>query len=251
VRHQLFFYHKGHCEGLREREEQLASRFVLYMPMAKNDIYDAYSDRDLIDAILSGNEEAAIYLIYNRYYGDIRYLCFSYCKSHWYVDDVCQEVFLALKGKNGDWRTLATWTGLSTFRTWLNSVVCHWLQKNRDYLIGLREKKLYSEKEDDPDPVEQVAAVQPTPEDAMLKVMLLEAINSLKNPDQRLVILKELQGYNHTEIAGMLNLLKAKENRIKVDEYGKPMLVNASTIDRIKQQAIFQLKKRFAALKEI
>ena len=31
VRHQLFFYHKGHCEGLREREEQLTSRFFVYI----------------------------------------------------------------------------------------------------------------------------------------------------------------------------------------------------------------------------
>lgn len=220
------------------------------MPMGKNDIYESYSDRDLIDATLSGNEEAAIYLIYNRYYGDIRYLCFSYCKSHWYVDDVCQEVFLALKGKNGDWRTLATWTGLSTFRTWLNSVVCHWLQKNRDYLIGLREKKLYSEKEDDPDPVEQVAAVQPTSEDAMLKVMLLEAINGLSNADQRLVILKELQGYSHEEIADILNQVRRQENRIKLDKAGNEILANAAAVDVLKQRAVAQIKQTMGVKKQ-
>lgn len=44
VRHQLFFYHKGHCEGLREREEQSASRFfVVYLILIrarKQDIFN-------------------------------------------------------------------------------------------------------------------------------------------------------------------------------------------------------------------
>ena len=127
----------------------------------------------------------------------------------------------------------------------------NYLLNNRDYLIGLREKKLYSEKEDDEDPVEKVESHYPSIEENMQKVLLLEAINKLKNQDQKLIILKELQGYNHTEIAQMVNILRAKENRIKVDENGIPILVNAKTIDRIKQQALTQLKKQFTALKEI
>ena len=29
-------------------------------------------------------------------------MCFDYCGSHEYIDDVCHEVYILLKGKNGD-----------------------------------------------------------------------------------------------------------------------------------------------------
>lgn len=215
--------------------------------MAKKNKYDSYSERDLIGAILSGNEEAAIYLIYNKYYSDLRYLCFDYCGSHKYIDDVCHEVYLLLKGKNGDWHPLSTWTGLATFRTWLNKTVRNYFYNNRDYLIGLREKKLYSEKEDDPDPVENVESHYPTIEENMQKVLLLEAINQLKNQDQRLVILKELQGYSHDEIAVILNKVRKEEDRIKVNKDGKEIMADAAAVDVLKQRAVVQLKELLGA----
>lgn len=211
--------------------------------MKKHNIYDDYSERELINTILAGNEEAAVYLIYNRYYRDLRYLCFDYCGSHEYIDDVCHEVYLLLKGKNGDWHPLSTWTGLASFRTWLNHTVQNYFRNKRDDLIGLREKKLYSEKEDDVDPVEKVESHYPSVEKNMQKVLLLEAINKLKNQDQKLVILKELQGYSHEEIAVILNQVRRAENRIKINKDGKEILADAATVDVLKQRAVEQLKE--------
>lgn len=215
--------------------------------MAKKNIYDSYSERGLIDTILSGNEEAAIYLIYNRYYRDLRYLCKDYCGSYEFLDDVLQEVYLLLKGKNGDWHPLSTWTGMASFRTWLNHAVQNYFCSNRDYLIGLREKKLYSEKEDDPDPVEKVESRYPSIEENMQKVLLLEAINKLKNQDQKLVILKELQGYSHDEIAAILNRVRREEGRIKIDKNGIEILADAAAVDVLKQRAVAQLKETLGA----
>lgn len=215
--------------------------------MAKGNTYDAYSEQELVRAILTGNEEAAIYLIYNKYYKDLRYLCFDYCGSHEYIDDVCHEVYLLLRGKNGDWHPLSTWTGLATFRTWLNKTVQNYLYNNREFLIGLREKKLYSAKEDDPDPVEEVESHYSSLEANMQKVLLLEAINKLKNQDQRLVILKELQGYSHEEIAEILNQVRKAENRIKIDKYGKEIMADAAAVDVLKQRAVAQLKEILGA----
>lgn len=214
-----------------------------------NITYNSYTEKELVQAICSGNEEAAVYLIYNRYYKDLRYLCFDYCGSHEYIDDVCQEVYLLLKGKNGDWQPLTTWTGLSSFRTWLNSVVQHFLLKKRDDLIGLREKKLYSEKEDDVDPVEKVPSPTTT-EDMMNKVMLVEAIGRIPNPDQKLVILKELQGYSHREIADILNSVRRQEGRIKVNASGKEILADGAAVDVLKQRAMEFLKKELGQLKK-
>lgn len=213
----------------------------------KKSIYDSYSERDLVDAILSGNEEAAIYLIYNRSYRDLRYLCKDYCGSDEYLDDVFQEVYILLKGKNADWQPLSTWKGLATFRTWLNQCVQNYFYNYRDDLIGLREKKLYSEKEDDPDPVEKVESHYPSVEDNMQKVLLLEAINKLKNQDQKLVILKELQGYSHEEIAAILNKVRRDENRIKINKDGKEILADAAAVDVLKQRAVEQLKETLGA----
>ena len=217
--------------------------------MKKQNPYDALSERELIDAILSGNEEAAIYLIYNRYYRDLRYLCFDYCGSHEYIDDVCHEVYILLKGKNGDWHPLSTWKGLSTFRTWLNHTVQNYLRNYREDLIGLRENKLYSEKEDDQDPVEKVESHYPSFEENMQKVLLLEAINKLENPDQRLVILKELQGYSHEEIAAILNQVRRSENRIKRNKEGKEIWADARAVDVLKQRAVAQLKEALLGIK--
>lgn len=220
------------------------------MPMGKNDIYESYSDRDLVDATLSGNEEAAIYLIYKRHYGMLRYVSNDCCQSFDYADDLCNELFIHLRGKNNDWQPLRSWQGISTFRTWLCRVARHLFLKKRATMIGFRDKKLYSENEDDPDPVEQVAAVQPTSEDAMMKVMLLEAINGLSNADQRLVILKELQGYSHEEIADILNQVRRQENRIKLDKAGNEILANAAAVDVLKQRAVAQIKQTMGVKKQ-
>ena len=217
--------------------------------MRKQNTYDSLSERDLIDAILSGNEEAAIYLIYNRYYRDLRYLCFDIYGSHSYIDELCQEVYIHLKGKNGDWHPLTTWSGISTFRTWLNRTARNLFLQKRASLIGFRENKLYSEKEDDVDPVENVAADQPTLEENLQKVLLLEAINKLENPDQRFVILKELQGYSHEEIAAILNLVRRAENRIKLNKEGKEIWADARAVDVLKQRAVAQLKETLLGIK--
>lgn len=217
--------------------------------MKKRNTYDSFSERDLIEVILSGNEEAAIYLIYNRYYRDLRYLCFDIYGSHSYIDELCQEVYIHLKGKNGDWHPLATWTGISTFRTWLNKAVRNLFLEKRADLIGLRENKLYSDDEDDVDPIEKVIADQPTLEENMQKVLLLEAINKLDNPDQKLVILKELQGYSHEEIAAILNQVRRSENRIKLNKEGKEILADAAAVDVLKQRAVAHLKEALLGVK--
>lgn len=217
--------------------------------MRKQNTYDSLSERDLIDAILSGNEEAAIYLIYNRYYRDLRYLCFDIYGSHSYIDELCQEVYIHLKGKNGDWHPLTTWSGISTFRTWLNRTARNLFLQKRASLIGFRENKLYSDEEDDVDPVENVAADQPILEENLQKVLLLEAINKLENPDQRFVILKELQGYSHEEIAAILNLVRRAENRIKLNKEGKEIWADARAVDVLKQRAVAQLKETLLGIK--
>ena len=204
--------------------------------------YKSLSDEQLIAAIRSGNEEAAIFLIYNRYYSDLRYLCFNIYNSHDYIDDLCHELYILLKGSNADWAPLASWQGVSSFRTWLNRVARRHFLKNRARLIGFRETKLYSANEGDPDPVERVPSKAISAEDRMARVMLVEAIGRLKNEEQRLVIIKELQGYSHAEIAQMLNQRRLAQNLVKQRKDGTVILVTAEAVDVLKQRAVQNLK---------
>lgn len=238
---RCLFYTIGNARA-RSAERAIVQVPLFCLRMEKQNIYDTYSEQDLVRVILAGNEEAAIYLIYKRYYKDLRWLCKDCYGSHEYIDDLCQEVYVLLKGKNADWQPLTTWTGLSSFRTWFNRVVQHMFLKKRDFLIGSRENKLYSAKEDDVDPVEEVEANQPSQEDYMTKVLLLESINKLTNQDQKLVILKELQGYSHGEIATILNNVRRAENRIKLNKEGHEILADATSVDVLKQRAIAQIK---------
>ena len=47
-------------------------------------------------------------------------------------------------------------------------------------------------------------------------VMLIEAINRLKDEDSRLILIKELEGYNHTEIAEILDAKWKAKGNVKI-----------------------------------
>ena len=130
-----------------------------------------------------------------------------------------------------------------TFRTWFNRILRNHFIKKRPLLIGFRENKLYSEKEDEPDPVELLPSADYAPHKIMLKIRLVEAIGRLQNKEQKFVILKELQGYSHAEIAEMINRKRIVDNEIKYDKNGRTIFVTASTVDVIKQRAVQNLKK--------
>ena len=213
-----------------------------------NKTYKSFSDEQLVQAICSGNEEAAVYLIYNRYYRDLRYLSWDLLGSYDYVDDVCQEIYILLKGKQADWSPLKTWQGLSSFRTWLNRLAQYEILKKRKQMIGLRSDSLYSSEESE-SPEERIPA--PHDSEKMLeKVLLVEAIGRIPNTDQKLVVLKELQGYSHREIADMLNSVRRQEGRIKLNAAGKEILADGAAVDVLKQRAMEFLKKELGHIRK-
>ena len=71
--------------------------------------------------------------------------------------------------------------------------------------------------------------------------MSSESISRLKNDDYRFVIIKELEKYNHEEIA-MLLREKDKANNVTRRYRGQITLPTASYIDMIKGRAINELK---------
>lgn len=204
--------------------------------------YDSLTDRQLLDIIFAGNEEAAIYLIYNRYLQDIRYLCFDILGSHDYADEACQEMYILFKGKEANWSTLKSWRGLSSFRTWINRIMRNHILKKHDQLIDSRSNRLYSDDEGSEDSAQQ-ASSDATPDIMYDKVLLVEAIGRIPNAEQKMVVLKHLQGYSHKEIAAMLNAQREKTGC-------KQNIADNHAVDVLMQRAKAFLRKEFGQMKK-
>lgn len=208
--------------------------------------YIALTDKRLITLVLDeGNEEALLYLIYERYEKKLKYYAFRYYDSLEYYEDLCNELYLHLKGANGDWSVLRSFQWRSSFSTWFSSVASHLFWKKRRELLGLG---------DDSDSIDVDNGEQPLPEpkpetENEQRVMLLEAINRLRDEDDRLIIIKELEGYNHKEIAEMLVEKRKREGKVTYYR-GKVVVPNARYVDMNKHRALEEIKVHVEQIKQ-
>ena len=166
------------------------------------------TDKEIVDLIIAGNEEAMLYLLYDRYENDLKFYAWRYYDSLAYLEDLINYLYIQFKGKKGDWQPLKSFQWKCKFRTWFCSVASHLFLEKRDELIGLGGKDGSKGTDGGDKPLPEP---KPEPENQKL-VMLMEAINRLENDDYRFILIKELEGYNHKEIAEMM---VAKRKRIK------------------------------------
>lgn len=208
--------------------------------MKKTINYAKLTDIEICDLIINdGNEEAVLYLIYDRFADDIRYKAYSIFKTLEYLDDLTQILYIHLKSSDVDWQTLRSFRNDSKFRTWfIGSVVNNLFLSKRRLMIGV-EKFHNLLVEADPD--KPMPEPKPEPHKDERMVLVLEAITKLKNDEYRLVLLKELEGFNHEEIAKMIEEKRKRENKIVM--YNKQVFVpNAHYVDMIKARAVKELK---------
>lgn len=201
-------------------------------------IYGALTDKGLIDLVLNeGNEEALLYLIFERYEKKLKFYTFRYYGSLEFYEDLCNELYLHLKGKDGDWSVLRNFQWRSSFATWFNLVASHLFWKKRDELIGLGNDFGSKREEEGEQPIPE----PPVESENEKRVMLLEAISRLKDEDYRLIIIKELEGYNHKEIAEML--IEKRKRDGKVTRYrGEVVVPDAHYVDMSKARALKEIK---------
>ena len=159
--------------------------------------YKDMTDKDIVDLVIEGTEEAMLYLLYDRYEKDLR----------------------------------------STFRTWLNSVISHLFSKKRIELIGLGGEEESIEGNN----VIYISSEHPMESSNQKLVILMEAINRLKNDDYRFILIKELEGYSHKEIAEML-IIKRKEENKRTFYKGKEVVPDATYVDMNKARALKEVK---------
>lgn len=193
------------------------------------------TDREIVDLVIAGNEEAMLYLLYDKYERDLKFYAWRYYDSLAYLEDLTNYLYIQFKGKKGDWQPLRSFQWRSKFRTWFCSVASHLFLEKREELIGLEGK-------DDSIIVNGDDRSLPEPEPVNQKlVMLMEAINRLENDDYRFILIKEIEGYNHKEIAEMMVAKRQKENKVTFYN-GRIVVPDARYVDMNKARALREVK---------
>ena len=195
------------------------------------------TDKDIVDLIIAGNEEAMLYLLYDRYENDLKFYAWRYYDSLAYLEDLINYLYIQFKGKKGDWQPLKSFQWKCKFRTWFCSVASHLFLEKRDELIGLGGKGGSKVTDGGDKPLPEP---KPEPENPKL-VMLMEAINRLENDDYRFILIKELEGYNHKEIAEMMVAKRKKENKVTFYN-GRIVVPDAHYVDMNKARALREVK---------
>lgn len=204
--------------------------------------YENYTDRELITLIIQEHvHEALIYLLYDRYYKDAKFYAYRFYGTLEYLDDLMEDLTLNLMGKKGDYSTLASYQGRSSFRTWLSRVISNLFLKKMDELIGFGKNGVNKG--------EDINRMPETDTKDARMVKLLEAIARLKDPDYKFVLIKELEGYKPYEIARMLQTKWHQENIVKYDNKKNVVVPSASYVYNLKSRALVEVKSIMKTLK--
>lgn len=213
--------------------------FAGFQTMGHN--FELLNEQQIVTLITEGNEEAMLYLLYDKYAKDLEFFAWQYYHTTAYLDDLTNALYIHLKGSNGDWAPLKGFQWRCSLRTWFCSVASHLFQKKRRELIGLP----HAEYSIDTKRVENAMYEN----DNIKLVILMEAINRLQNDDHRFILIKELEGYNHTEIAQMLAAKRIAENRTSSYK-GKQVVPDAHYVDMNKARALKEVKVIVEQLKQ-
>ena len=202
--------------------------------------YKELSDQQIVEKILAvpHDEEAAVYLLQDRYNPLLHKLYNQLTKDATLFDDCVNELFIHMKGQDGSWHTLATFQWRSTFGYWLRGVA---FNKFRDVLAKLIENDGHNISIDSEDPERPKVQIHDGGEESyeriQRKIMLIEAIEQLKDEDQRFVILKRLQGYRSKEIAILLKNKWQKHGIRKYNNKNELVVPDAGYIDVLNERA--------------
>lgn len=223
------------------------------MQIAYHQQYKDLDDRQIIDLVLSdGNEEAMLFLIFERYQPLLKKLCTRYYGDLYYLEQLQVELLILLKAN--DWHPVRGFGWRSSFGTWLGTVAGNLFIKKMPELIGI-DKFPVSIGENGEDGEVNIPEPEPPHENDMHMTLLIEAIQQLEDKDQRFILLREFDGYTPKEIARQLETYRRKENRLKTKKVNgqiEEIIPSAEYVHMLKGRAkdnirviISELKKEF------
>lgn len=208
--------------------------------------YTKLTDKQIVEKILAEphDEEAAAYLLYDRYDPLLRSLYRRLTNEEMWFNDCVDELFILLKGRNGSWNVIANFGWRSSFGYWLKEVAWNKFREVLSKVIENEGHNLSIENSDHEHPKIQIAAGgEESLEHRLRKVMLLEAIGKLKDYDQRFVILKRLEGYRSKEVAVMLQEKWQKEGIKKHNNDKQLVIPDENYVNVLIQRAKKMLKR--------
>ena len=223
------------------------------MQIAYHQQYKDLDDRQIIDLVLSdGNEEAMLFLIFERYLPLLKKLCTRYYGDLYYLEQLQVELLILLKAN--DWHPVRGFGWRSSFGTWLGTVAGNLFIKKMPELIGI-DKFPVSIGENGEDGKVNIPEPEPPHENDIHMTLLIEAIQQLEDKDQRFILLREFDGYTPKEIARQLEAYRRKENRLKTRKVNgqiEEIIPTAEYVHMLKGRAkdnirviISELKKEF------
>ena len=113
----------------------------------------------------------------------------------------------------------------------------------KPYLIGKIKNTISIDDDEDKEPIQLPDNGSEEYEKRKRKIILMEAIGLLKEPDQKFVILKRLQGYNSKEIAEMMKQSWDRHGIQKYDVNGNVVTPTPGYVDVRTQRTKDNLRK--------
>ena len=207
--------------------------------------YSKLSDKQIVEKILAvpHDEEAAAYLLHDRYAPLLQKVYYSFTNDGTWYDDCVDELFIYVRGKDNSWHALAGFEWRSTLGYWLKKVARSRFQNILPKLIENGGRNISIDNDDSEKTKVQIpdGGVE-SYELRIRKVMLMEAIGFLKD-DEKFVIMKRIQGYNSEEIAELLGKKWKEQNIVKYNHDGELVVANVEYVNSKAQKARKNLKK--------
>ncbi|MGM9693960.1 MAG: RNA polymerase sigma factor [Alloprevotella sp.] len=207
--------------------------------------FQGLTDQDLVSRILSvpPDVEAAAYLLNQKYMPLLRknYLKVFDGNNDWW-EDCSQDFFIFMCGKSGDWRKFNTFHWECSIGTWLGKIAFNFFLEEKKRLIDSRV--ILAEAPTDLIPTERHnGAAWQTHSQEEQRLLLLEAISLLPDPNQRFVILQRLEGYDSREIAEQMKDVWRENGIVRFDSMGNKVVPSAAYVNVLAQRAKKNLKK--------
>lgn len=207
--------------------------------------YNQMTDQEIVMRILAepSDEDAAYFLLHNRYRPLVCKCCISTFKDLRWLKDCEHELFIYLKGNDKNWNKLR---GISDYRAlggWMRQTVYHRIEEIKPKLAGKIDNVTSIDNEEDNGKTKIQLPDQGVEEyeHQEKRLQVIEAIALLKNKDQKMVIIKTLKGYHSKEIAEMLDQKWKAEGIVKIDK-GKVIIPSPGYVNVLRQRAIKELK---------
>ncbi|MDN4165267.1 RNA polymerase sigma factor [Cytophagales bacterium LB-30] len=162
--------------------------------------------QEVVDGCIAG-DRAAQYRFYKLYAKAMLHICYRMLRDEEAAQDVCQEAFISA------FSNFQSYKGDASVGSWLKRIVVNkaldFLRKKKDFIIALNDNEHDRVEEEEGSCEDTQASVQ----------VVKEAIDALPAGYRTVLTLYLFEGYDHKEIAEILNISestsKTQYNRAK------------------------------------